>query len=166
MTGICMHGMIEKAEKPAGLQNTEGGTGDGRTCSRLRLAARGPCHTPSSCARCGPCGDTTRALARELDEWNAPAQIKSTESHGKGRPARGPGEEEVKRSKRGRCVGAVETTGRRPLPERQTNGRRARGAQNRLVVPAIYRSSVARQSQWRSCCLLSLLLTPPYLHRR
>ncbi|KAJ7852087.1 hypothetical protein B0H14DRAFT_2760703 [Mycena olivaceomarginata] len=34
------------------------------------LAAPGPCHR---CARCGLCGDTTCALARELDKPNAPA---------------------------------------------------------------------------------------------
>jgi hypothetical protein len=41
---------------------------------------------------------------------------------------RGLGEEEVKRSKRGRC-GAVKATGRGPLPERQTSGRQAKEAQ-------------------------------------
>lgn len=83
-TGICMHGRIEK---PAGPQDAERGTGGGRQCtsppsgaSMAGAPARGSWAVPSSCARCGPCGDTTRALARELDEPIAPAQIKSAES--------------------------------------------------------------------------------------
>jgi hypothetical protein len=96
---------------------------------------------------------------------------------------RDPGEEEVKRRKCRRCVGAMEATGRRPLrktsvgdagvgaSEEQTHhisvGVRVReGVENRFVGPAIPLVRGARPSQLHSCCLPSLLVPPPYLHRR